>query len=238
MARLQFLLIPLLITVYLYAHWADWFTEAELNAAVKRPLYSEMLDLRKVGPVLWDIAANRLEFARGKAHLSLSLNLNAMLEIPENRDAVALRVRISAQGRLPGGHWQDRLIRDWYYTTDEPFSRSGSGLWSRFGFGSAEYGLGGVEVVPEEEIQVTLDVQVPDGLLMTGRPRLKLVAAHGVLDLHYPPFIRRALREGGFWLSLALLIWLSVSAWSVQKRGGKAKGGILDLKQVSPEGKK
>jgi hypothetical protein len=216
MARLYFLLIPLLIATYLFALWSDWFTAAELNAVVKRPLYSEMLDLRKAGPLVWDIAPERLGFARGKVHLSLSLNLNALREIPESREAIDLRVKVVAESRQPAGQWQDRLLRDHYFKTNEPFSPAGSGLWESWGLGRAEYGLGGLEVLPGEEVRITLDVQVPDGRLMTGRPRLKLIAAHGPGDVPYPAFMRLVLREGGFWLSLALLAWLSVRAW----RGG------------------
>lgn len=215
MARLWFLLIPILIGVYIYALWSDWFTAAELNDIANRPLYSKELDLGEVGTIVWDIPPERLALAQGKAHLSLALNIYTMLEIPLERDAVKLRVKIMIQGRQPEKQWEDRLIRDWYFNTDEPFSPAGEGLSRTWGYGRLEYGLAGAILVPGEELRVTLQVQVPDGLLMTGHPRLRLGFGP---TINYAPFLRSVWRNIGFFLSLAGLAWLSFRVWRSQKR--------------------
>ena len=222
MARLWFLLIPFLIGVYIYALWSDWFTAAELNDIANRPLYSKELDLDKVGTIVWDLPPEHLEVAQGKAHLSLALNLYTMLEIPTDREAVKLRVKVMIQGRQPEKPWEDRLIRDWYFHTDEPFSPAGESLGSTWGYGRLNYGLAGAKVVPGEELRVTLQVQVPDGMLMTGYPRLRLGFGP---TINYYPFLRSVWRNSGFFLSLAGLAWLSFQVWRSQKH--VAAGPVL-----------
>ncbi len=214
MTRLWFLLIPLLIGTYIYALWSDWFTAAELNDGANRPFYTKELDLGEVGTIVWDIPLKRLEFAHGEAHLSLVLNIYTMLEIPLEREAVKLRVKVMIQGRHPEKQWEDRLIRDWYYNTDEPFSPAGEGLSVTWGFGRLEYGLAGAKVIPGEELRISMKVQVPDGLLMTGYPRLRLGFGP---TINYSPFLRSVLRNIGCFLSLAGLAWLSFQVLRSQK---------------------
>jgi hypothetical protein len=217
------LLAAIIVTAYLYALWSDWFTEADLSWVGKRPFFSERLDLSKPGPIVWSVPKEKWGFTQGKAQLALSLNLNTLREIPSSREQVELRVKIRAEGRQPGGAWQDRLIRDWYYTTDEPFP--GTGLGESYGLGRLEYVLAAVQVVADEALLITVDVQVPDGHLMTGNPRLKIIGDHDYAAFGPHMAILFALREGGFWLSVGLVFVLAVLALRPLQRSGPSSAG-------------
>lgn len=215
MKKYLYIIISLIIAAYQYAILFDRFTEAELNDIAKRPLYSEGLDLSKPGTIVWNIPANRLDFADEEAKLALALNIYSLFELPKDRNEVQLRVKVSIQGRQPNQEWEDRLVRDWYSDTDEPFSAKGDGLWERSGLGQFEYGLARLKVVPGEKIRITLEVQVPDGLLMTGYPRLKLMPS---VDTHrYGPFVRSFYRMVWFLLSCIGLAWLVYRAWQGER---------------------
>src|SRR5262249_1120912 len=151
----------------------------------------------------------------------LSLNLNTLREIPAGREQVELRVKIRAEGRAPGGDWQDRLIRDWYFTTDEPFP--GNGLWESYGLGRLEYGLAGGPVAGREELRITVDIQVPDGHLATGNPRLKITGQHDSAAIAPRAAILVAMREGGFWLSTGLVLALAVMTLRGPQRSGSTQ---------------
>jgi hypothetical protein len=212
MRRFICILALILIGGYLCAMKWDWFTQVDLAAVGRRPLYSDHVNLREKEMIVWDIPSGRWAGRGGRANLSLSLNLHTLHEIPADRSSVALRAKVRAEGRLPGGEWQDRLIRNWYYTTDEPFSK-GSALWESYGMGALEYGLAGILIEPDEELRITLDIQVPDEKLMLGHPRLKLVPDYDSVGVNTEWILISFVREGWFWLSVLLLLCLSVLAW-------------------------
>jgi hypothetical protein len=212
MARLIDCLSAFVIAIYLFALWSDWFTQAELTTPAKRPSYGNQLDLTKPGPIEWIIPADKLGFAVGEAYLSLSFNLNSLWHIPLSREEVDLRCRVRAEGRLPGGDWRDRLVRNDYFRTDQPFS-PGSGLWESYGAGEMDFGLAGIHVEPGEDLRITVDILSPDGRLDRGRPRLRLIARNGPGDVSIPALVRAAVRECGFWVSLGAIGWLTGRAW-------------------------
>jgi hypothetical protein len=206
-----------LVALYLFALWSDWFTWAEFAVEGRRPLYSDNIDLRKSGPIVWSLPPEKNRFAQKEAHLGLSLNLETLKEIPRDRHQVQLRVKMSAEGRTPGGEWQNRLIKDWYFTTDEPFSERCS-IWESYGMGQLEYGLAGIEIVPDEELRITLDVQVPDARLMSGNPRMSLVGKHDYAATMPEILAIWILKNGGIIVSLLLLFTLMILAGQQRRR--------------------
>jgi hypothetical protein len=212
MRRFVCILAVLVIGGYLCAMKWDRFTQVDLAAVGRRPLYSDQVNLRETGPLVWNVPKGRWAGRGGKAKLSLSLNLHTLHEIPEDRSSVALRAKVRAEGRSPGGEWRDRLVRDWYYRTDEPFSKE-SALWESHGMGAIEYGLAGIQIEPEEELRITLDIHVPDEKLMLGYPRLKLVPDYDSVGVNIGWIVMNFVREGWFWLSIFLLLCLIVMAW-------------------------
>lgn len=213
MRRAFCLLAPLIVVGYLYAQWSDWFTRIELETVWKRPLISDPIDLELKGPIEWQVPKENWIVKEGEADLALSLNLYTIPVIPSKPFQFDLRIKVRAQGRVPGSEWQDRLIRDGYFKTDEPFSKEGAAFWSSYGRGRLVYGLGRVRVVANEELRIIIDVLVPDDYFRWATPRLKLVGKFDIAEPGPIMIFRGFLREGGFWLSLCLVILLARFAW-------------------------
>lgn len=133
----------------------------------------------------------------------LSLVLDCVRDLPNEvtqRSKIPLRVRIAAHGTTKSRGRYDRLIRNWYFTTDEPCS-PGANLWSAFGFNEIEHGLAGVLIYPYEQTIVSIDVTTPDTSLSASRPRLKLVGEHDYAIYEHLPFLR-TVRDVGLVLSI------------------------------------
>jgi hypothetical protein len=174
MRRILCLIALVIIAGYLLALRTDWFTEAARSPAGRNPLYSESLDLRKRQTITWAVPKDGWAYHNGKAMLSLALNVHMMTEMPKDREQVELRVKVSAFGVRPDGSREDRLVKDWYYCTDEPFSKNGRSLWSSWGYGRVEFGLGAVHVKDDEDTVIEVKVTTPDPVLAVGNPRLRL----------------------------------------------------------------
>src|SRR5262249_2650848 len=96
----------------------------------------------------------------------------------------------------------------------EPFSKKGNSLWQVYGYGWHEYGLGAVEVRPDEDLIIEITVTTPDPQLARGNPRLKLVGDHDFAGLGLQYFVIATLRDSGLVLSLILLVGLVCLAWA------------------------
>jgi hypothetical protein len=218
MHRILCFIALLVIAAYLVALRSDWFTEAARSPVGRNPLYSEPLDLRKPQTFTWTVPKDRWSYRSGKAQLSLALNVFLMREMPQDRSQVELRIQVSAFGVRPDGSREDRLVRDSYYCTDEPFSNKGRSLWETWGYGRVGYGLGAVPVKQDEDTEIDIHVTTPDPLLALGNPRLKLVGEHDYAGLPWQWFFLLCLRDGGLAVSLILLASLFLLAWGVGRK--------------------
>lgn len=216
MRRAFCLLGPLFVIGYLYAQWSEWFPQIDQETVWKRPPISEPLYLKHPGSIEWLVPKEGLIVKEGEADLVLWMNLPTLPEIPSERDQLDLRVKVRAEGRVPGGEWQDRLIRDGNFTTDEPFSKEGKAFWNFIGRGRLEYGLARVHVIAEEELRIILDVLVPDNQLYWGIPRLKLVGKYVTSEPGTTMGFRALLRDGGYWLSILLVIFMALFSWPLK----------------------
>jgi hypothetical protein len=218
MRRILSLVAVLFVAAYLIAERTDWFTEAAKSPAVRNPLYSDTLNLREKGTIRWDVPKDVWSYKEGKANLSLALNIHLLREYPHDRSQVELRAKVIATGSRSGGAKEDRLVKDWYFKTDEPFSKAGEGLWEGWGHGWMEYGLGAVEVRPDEELRIELVVEIPDPHLAAGNPRLKLVGEHDHAGDGLQMLFFAALRDIGLGTSFACLVVLFFLAWGGKKQ--------------------
>lgn len=218
MRRAFCLVAPLLVISYLYAQWSDWFSRIELDTVWKRPIISDPINLEKKGPIEWLVPKEDWIVKEGEADLALSLNLYTIPVIPAEPYQFDLRIKVRAQGRVPGGEWQDRLVRDWYFKTDEPFSKEGTAYWSSYGQGRLEYGLGRVRIVAEEELRIIIDVLVQDDYFRWAMPRLKLVGKHDGAESGPTMIFRGMLRGGGYWASICLVIFLAWFSWPLKPK--------------------
>lgn len=218
MRRAFCLLAPLLVIGYLYAQWSDWFSRIELDTVWKRPIISDPINLEKKGPIEWLVPKEDWIVKEGEADLALSLNLYTIPVIPAEPYQFDLRIKVRAQGRVPGGEWQDRLVRDEYLPTDEPFSKKGTAYWSSYGQGRLEYGLGRVRIVAEEELRIIIDVLVQDDYFRWAMPRLKLVGKYDIAKPGPTMIFRGMLRGGGYWISICLVIMLAWFSWPLKPK--------------------
>jgi hypothetical protein len=124
--------------------------------------------------------------------------------------------RVQAFAVPRGGSRVDRLIRNWYYTTDEPFSENVH-LWSSGGASSIEHGLAGVRLYQFEDLFIVLTITSADPELDKGNPRLTLVGEHDYAVFEHLPFLR-AVRDGGLVIAVVCLVGLVFLAWN----GGEA----------------
>jgi hypothetical protein len=202
------------ITAYLLACRSDWFTDVARSGTGRSPVFTETLDLRKAQTIVWRIPPQERLYRRGKAQLSLVLNQKLLRQIPDDRSQVELRAKVTAFGVREDGSREDRWVQDRYYTTDEPFSQSGQGLWAFYGLGRIEYGLGAVGARPDEELVIEVTVTQPDPQLALGNPRLKLVEEHDPAAWNFPDLLLGSLSDVGLALSLLFLIGLLRLAWN------------------------
>ena len=190
-----------------------WFYDLEKQASIGRDaVYSEPLDLSRTGTYTWAVPKAGWSFREGESKLSLLIaNKAGLPEDRKSRSTLPLRIKVSAQGKGDHGEVFDRLVRNWYYTTDKPFDDAAK-LWLSIGGSEIEYGLAGVCIYPFESTLVTIDVDAPDAKLSNGNTRLKLVGNYDYAVNEALPFLR-AFKEVCFIVSIVMLVAISYLAW-------------------------
>lgn len=216
--RLLSVLAVVVVSIYLWIGRGEWIADLERQAQIgSKPLYSDVLDVSRIGRTVWKIPREEWLYREGEAKLSLLLSEDPALPIDAaDRSRLALRLKISVAGISERGDSFDRLVRNWYYTTDEPFDPRAR-LWSSVGGSEIEHGLAGVILYPFEATVVTIDVTTADARLAQGRPRLKLVGDYDYAVYEHIPFLR-LIRDGGLVICLSLVVALAILASYPQRR--------------------
>jgi len=191
--------------------WHAWQAQLDQQAELGRQvLHFDTIDLSKEGTISWSVPTDKWQYKEGEARLSLVVNRVPNLSLPR-RDGSTLRIRITAKGILHDGATNDRLIRDWYYTTDEPFTNEPK-LWESGGPDSEEFGLGGIAIHPFERLVIGIQVLTPYAALQEAKPRLKLAAKYDyAIDEHLP--FMRFLGHIAFGLSVIAILILFRHGW-------------------------
>jgi hypothetical protein len=216
MRTLFYILGPAIVILYLLAMWSDWFSQVILATVGRRPLFSEPINIQEASVVKWHIPKGALLHNRtpnGKAKLSLVVNTDLLKEIPTFSGQLELRVKVVTQGLSEQEIGTYRLIRDWYFTSDEPLSAQGRGFWIAYGRGRLEHGLAGVVLVPEEDLEIELHVKTPDAELPRANPRLKLVGDHDIAIFSPQNALIGLGRDGGFFVCCIVVLLLAAMAW-------------------------
>lgn len=216
MRKIYLLVSYLLLTVYIIFSRSQWFQKYETmadtgNAAV----FSGKIDLTHSGSIRWEVPRTEWSFQDGESMLSLVLDAPISGEsTPSVHSKLPLRLAVSAEGIGKSGEPLDRLVRNWYFTTNEPFDDKAK-LWSSFNQNGIEYGLGGVNIYPFERTVITLNIQTPDSDLMNRNPRLKIVGKHDYAVSEVLPLLR-VVKNGCFALALGLLFVTFIVGWKHQ----------------------
>lgn len=175
---------------------------------VREPIHGPYVPLHESGTTTWAISRNDWWFHEGEAHLELQLETpKNYSEGPLQKENLNVVVKINAYGITEDNNKYNRLIRNWYFNTDEPLS-SDNHLWS----GASSFGLGGVIIYPGEKTVVEVSVLKPNPALKFTKPRLVMAAQYDHAAVPYAML----LRVGGyivFGCSILSLLLLSFLAW-------------------------
>jgi len=143
------------------------------------------IDISKINTFIWTITKDEWEH-EGDAQLSILFQIRKDLPREKyQRENVSLRVKVRAYATpsnadprdWPAGAEYDRVIRDWYYNTDDPLSKNSS-IWRRSGGDRSEFGLAGISCRPYETLTIEVAVTSPDPILADSNPKLKIVGSH------------------------------------------------------------
>lgn len=180
--------------------------EIERRVRIKEsPYYCNVLDVGKTGTFTWKISKNDWSYREGEAMISLIFQRS--LVTYKTKKEMSLKVKINAYTKVENDLKVNRLIKNWYYTTDEPFS-SEARLWESGG-PEAEYGLGALNIYPFEDLFIEITILNPDTELAKAMPRLKIV---GTVDLAGVTW-QISIVDGGLILCILLLIFMNVFIW-------------------------
>ena len=91
-------------------------------------------------------------------------------------DAYAVTYEPTTKGTSIEGIRAPRLIRNWYFTTDMPFSPKAR-IWESWGK-TVELGLCGIQRYPYEDTYVVFDIIEADPLLAKANPKVEVVGEH------------------------------------------------------------
>jgi hypothetical protein len=187
----------------------------EHEAALGKAALRTPVDLGSARVVTWDVPKDGWQYEEGEAKLSLLVRRGEGTTC-DVKGKSPLKVGVAAVGTLESGQQYDRLIRNWYYTTTEPFSPEAR-LWVASGPEEAEYGLGGVMIYPFEKLRVSLNVEVPDPGLGACSPRLQLVPSVDYAIAEHLPLLR-VVRDTVLGLCILAVIGLAWYAFVSRKR--------------------
>lgn len=169
---------------YLFLSRGLWLAELEKQGTVGREKLTKSIDLTRAETVTWKITGDEWKYT---GECQVALVLDRPDDIPHEsyrKESRALKLRVDAYavtsrpatGRNAEGFRAPRLIRNWYYTTDEPFSPEAR-LWEGWGK-SVELGLCGATRYPWEDTYVVIEILQPDPILAKANPRLQIVGEH------------------------------------------------------------
>lgn len=216
MRRIITLIALLYVTAFLFL--ATYLTLSPFEAEIGRSrqiLTLDHIDLSKAGTISWDVSADNWQYDHGEARLSLVIKQIGSIPL-HFRDGSKLRLRISASGTLSDGVANNRLIRDWYYTTDEPFTNSPK-LWESGNTSTMEYGLAGIDVHPFERLTINVQILSPYPELQHAEPHLRLAPAHDyAIDEHFP--VLRCIAWGACGIGVCATFILFLQAWRKGRR--------------------
>src|SRR5712692_1466853 len=103
-------------------------------------------------------------------------------------DAYAITYEPAAGGKVIEGFQAPRLIRNWYFKTDDPLSPDAA-IWQSWG-DSVELGLCGLNRYPFEDTYIVVEITRPDPVLAKANPRLQIFGEHDYAVYEHLPMLR------------------------------------------------
>ena len=225
--KILIIISALFVILYLFASRPHWFSELEQQIEIgKDSITSEALDISRANTFQWIIPRNEWRYKEGKA--SLCIVLDRKEDIPTtsyDKEATSLRIKVTAHGILDNNEKPNRLIKDWYYLSDEPFS-PGLKMGVSYGQKTIEYLLAGIDIYPYEKTVIEVEILTPDKQLAKANPRLQLVGEYDyAISGHIGVF--RLIRDGGLLISIIALLFLTINSLKTKKPITNQSSGLF-----------
>ena len=172
-------LSAMLLLGYLAYSRSLWLSGLEKQVSIGRDRLSKPIDIEKTGKTQWRIPQDQWKYT-GEVKVALEVdNIKTIPRSAYNKDNMSLRVAMDATAITyePSNSGMKevlragRLIRNWYYTTNEPFSPEAR-IWESGGSSTVEFGLCGVRRYPWEDTIIEINVLRADPELSKASPRL------------------------------------------------------------------
>ncbi|MCF7817960.1 MAG: hypothetical protein K9M54_08765 [Kiritimatiellales bacterium] len=174
----------ILLLGYLLFSRGMWFPSLEEEEVrIGSDRLTKNIDISSPTTITWEIGRNDWSYV-GEVHVGLVVD--KLPEIPReaySKETMDLVVKVDAYATIPvpfrgkKGLRPDRLINNWYFTTNTPLSPD-SGLWESGGSTTREYGLCGVERYSQENTCIVVTIENADPVLAKANPRLEVVGEH------------------------------------------------------------
>ncbi|MBN1787291.1 MAG: hypothetical protein JW806_02745 [Sedimentisphaerales bacterium] len=212
MKKIIIIISALFVAFYLFASRPHWFSELEQQIDIGKDfITSETVDVSRPNTFRWVIPKEEWNYKEGRACLNIIFDRKDDIPVDNyDKEVTPLRVRVAAYGILDNNEEANRLIKNWYYLSNEPFS-PGLRIGVSWGTKVVEYMLAGIDVYIHEKMVIELEVLTPDEKLAKANPRLQLVGEHDYAVFgHIGVF--RIMRDGGLFISIIALLYLVVNA--------------------------
>ena len=191
---------------YAYRARSLWLADLEKQSKIGQDvLQLKNIDLSKEGTIVWDVPIEKWGGANADCDLSLEYE-NLHDDFRLERDGKSLDIKVVAKGILDNGQICDRLIRNWYCATDQPF-KGDPHIWQSVGHDSCEYGLSSIRVFPFEKLKIEIQVILPNKDIQKHKPCLNFVRHHDSAIYHHLKLLR-GLRDSAFVIALLATLTL------------------------------
>lgn len=163
-----------------------WLADLERQVQIGRDDRSQPIDISHPHTITWKIPGDQWKYV-GECQVALVFDKIATIPWEAyRRGSMNLQVKMEAYAipyepagieKKVDGSRADRLIANFYYTTDTPLS-SLARIWETRGDSTVEFGVCGVQRYPWEDTWIVLEVLEADPTLAAANPRLQIVGQH------------------------------------------------------------
>ena len=169
-----------------------WFPRLEEQIDVGKDRLIKQVDLSTAKTITWQIHEDDWNYT---GEIRVALVVDNLPEIPReayDKKTMELKAKMDAYAIVytstNSGRKEvlraNRLIKNWYFTTNEPLSPDAR-IWESGGGSTLEFGLSGVKRYPFEDTYIVINIEKGDPNLAKANPRLQVVGEHDYAVSHH-----------------------------------------------------
>ena len=173
------------ILLYLLFSRGLWLADQERQVDIGKNRFTKKIDISKSKTVFWKINEEDWDYT-GKARIALIVDrLPEISEESYDKTSIPLMVQVDAYAVVSNSESEgnslrikrNRLIKNWFYTTNKPLEAKAQLSMSK-NYGPLQYGLGAIERYPNEHTYISINILKEDPILAKANPRLEIVGEH------------------------------------------------------------